>query len=245
MKITIGSLLLLSCAATTLGNPVNHDTGVTGDTAADGHLRATNDGEVVAQDTCPPPWDNIICGLLEWSISAVKRAAKTGKARIADLACVVELVAGRRPILRDAGAVKPAWVKAHVGIEGNEKADEKVKDGARMRKEERERAGFGRGKFVTWCRTALTNYTWLWTRKGGVMCRRKISGEEARCTCGEAWSAEHVVFEYGELERPKSKKENGELVTWQFWEDLEGDRVEVGGVEGNPVEVWFTSLDLG
>ncbi|KAF8464655.1 hypothetical protein BDZ91DRAFT_795537 [Kalaharituber pfeilii] len=98
------------------------------------------------------------------AISAVKRAGKTGKARIADLARVIELVAERRRRLRDARAVKLAWDKAPVGIEGNEKADEKSKEGAsclrydgratggglhlelvQKRKEEGERAAFGRG----------------------------------------------------------------------------------------------------
>ncbi|KAF8463325.1 hypothetical protein BDZ91DRAFT_796479 [Kalaharituber pfeilii] len=166
------------------------------------------------------------------AISAVQKAGKTGKARTADLARVIELIAERRQRLREADAVKLAWVKAHVGIEGNEKADELAKEGAkcmrydgqategglrqelvRKRKEERERAGFGKGKFVKWGRRALTNYTWLRTGKGGAMWRRMVSGEEVQCTCGEAWSAEHVVFRCTELERPQRKGKDGAHVT--------------------------------
>ncbi|KAF8459733.1 hypothetical protein BDZ91DRAFT_799654 [Kalaharituber pfeilii] len=174
------------------------------------------------------------------AISAVQKAGKTGKARTADLARVIELIAERQQRLREADAVKLAWVKAHVGIEGNEKADELAKEGAkcmrydgqategglrqelvRKRKEERERAGFGKGKFAKWGRRALTNYTWLRTGKGGAMWRRMVSGEEVQCTCGEAWSAEHVVFRCTELERPQRKDKDGAHVTWQSWEDLE------------------------
>ncbi|KAF8460680.1 hypothetical protein BDZ91DRAFT_851487 [Kalaharituber pfeilii] len=47
------------------------------------------------------------------------------------LARVVELMAERQRRLRNAGAVKFAWVKAHVGIEGNEKADRRAKEGGK------------------------------------------------------------------------------------------------------------------
>ncbi|KAF8461586.1 hypothetical protein BDZ91DRAFT_797845 [Kalaharituber pfeilii] len=66
------------------------------------------------------------------AVSAVKRAVKTGKARTADLVHMAALVAERQRRLRDAGAVKLAWFKAHVGIEGNEpeRADVKAREGA-------------------------------------------------------------------------------------------------------------------
>ncbi|KAF8468239.1 hypothetical protein BDZ91DRAFT_793106 [Kalaharituber pfeilii] len=98
----------------------------------------------------------LLCGMArsQAAISAVKTAGKTGKARTANLARVVELVVERRRRLRDAGAVffffflyhyshaalwamasagavKLAWVKAHVGIEGNEMPDGRTKEGAR------------------------------------------------------------------------------------------------------------------
>ncbi|KAF8474092.1 ribonuclease H-like domain-containing protein [Kalaharituber pfeilii] len=76
----------------------------------------------------------------------------------------------------------------------------------RKRQEEREGGGFGKGKFVKSNRRALIKYTWLRTGKGGTKWRRGISGEEVRCNCEKAWSAEHVVFESGELERPQRKK---------------------------------------
>ncbi|KAF8470027.1 hypothetical protein BDZ91DRAFT_792049 [Kalaharituber pfeilii] len=72
-----------------------------------------------------------------------------------------------------------------------------------------------------------------------------VSGEKVQCTCGEAWSAEHVVFRCTELERPQRKDKDGAHVSWQSWKDLEEKGWKQEGAEGNPVEYWFACLDLG
>ena len=59
------------------------------------------------------------------AISAVKKAGKMGKARTADFKRLLEVIKGRRDM-----TVTLGWVKSHIGIEGNERADNMVRAGA-------------------------------------------------------------------------------------------------------------------
>ena len=63
------------------------------------------------------------------AIAAVKKAGRTGKARTRDLRKVVQEIRRRQDFLGP-GAVRIGWVKAHVNIFGNEKADKQAKMGA-------------------------------------------------------------------------------------------------------------------
>ena len=102
------------------------------------------------------------------AISAVKKAGRTGKARTRKLAKLLGRI-GEREEEGGKGVVALGWIKAHIGIHGNEMVDRMAKKGAEKgaeilqvteggirqkvkswRKEERQVAGFGKGKAVSW-----------------------------------------------------------------------------------------------
>ena len=108
------------------------------------------------------------------AISAVKKAGRTGKAKLAKL---LRTIAEREAEVGK-GAVALGWVKSHIGIHGNEMADGMAKKGAKKgadtlqvteggirqkikgwRKEERQVEGFGKGKAVSWGRRQTTTYS--------------------------------------------------------------------------------------
>ena len=63
------------------------------------------------------------------AIAVVKKAGRLGKARTRDLRKVIQHTRWRQEEL-GLGAVRFGWVKSHIGIHGDEKADEQAKLGA-------------------------------------------------------------------------------------------------------------------
>ena len=111
------------------------------------------------------------------AIAAIQKAGKTGKARTEELRKVMKKIEEGRKVL-GRKAVRPGWVKSHVGIKGNKEANKKAKLGAddedptfpvitegglkevwkRMRKEERCMKSTGEGRVVRWERKARVSY---------------------------------------------------------------------------------------
>ena len=166
------------------------------------------------------------------ALTVLKNAASVGKARTADLRGVVDLVG-----TWDGGGVELrfGWVKAHVGVWGNERADALARAGCggggiprameggvralwkKLRARERSVSGLGAGRISGWGRRAASRYTQLRTGKGdlGVWRKRLGRGLGSCCLCqGDLEMGGHLVFRC-----PKTQ----EGIGWQWarWIDLD------------------------
>ena len=143
---------------------------------------------------------------------AIKQAADKGRGRSRDLVEVVDEI-GRRIAI--GLSTQFGWVKAHVGVDGNERADLMAKAGCResllpqvteggvraygkdVRSRERAQRGLGSGRIVRWNRRAVLRYTHVRVGKGDVgEWRRVIGNEDTLCRlCGvEEETGTHLVF---------------------------------------------------
>ena len=181
------------------------------------------------------------------AISAIKKAGRTGTARTWELAKLMKTV-GEREEEDGKGAVALGWVKAHIGIHGNEMADRMAKKGAEKgaeilqvtkggirqkvkdwRKVKRQVAGFGKGKAVSWNQRQTTTYSQLRTNKGALQSWKYRIGraEDPRCRyCedDEVEMGDHIVFECKKWDNLRKKvwiEEERTMRRWQSWEDLD------------------------
>ena len=196
------------------------------------------------------------------ALAAVRNAALAGMARTADLRKVVDLVGSWTVAGTDH---RFGWVKAHVGVWGNERADALAKAGCagggpmrateggvralwkRLRAGERSVAGFGAGRVSGWDRRAVSRYAQLRTGKGDLGTWRARLGRGGGlcrlCDGGAVETGGHLVFGC-----PGTR--GGVGWEWSRWIELddrsrwayeyeEGGKVKVG----DRVEDFFAWLD--
>ena len=148
------------------------------------------------------------------AIAAVKNAAECGHARTADLREVVNLAGEWASAGMD---LRFGWVKAHIGIEGNERANALAKVGCsvgsplrvteggvralrkKLRAGERLVFGFGKGRVPKCSRRTASRYVQAHTGKGDLgVWRERLGRGVGLCRLCQEWASEigdHLLFE--------------------------------------------------
>ena len=242
-----------------------HAPGNGADSVAVGSITTVWDGEVAGIREAlrmTPGVDVLVMSDWTAALRAIKRAARNGRGRTRDLVEVVDEV-GRRSLL--GLSTQFGWVKAHAGVDGNERADLRAKAGCResllpqiteggvraywkdVRARERAQWGLESGRVVRWNRRAVLRYPHLRVGKGYVGEWRRVIGIE--CTlcrlCGvEEETGTHLVFGCEESYRLRPWN-------WTSWEEMDDKRkcqYTVGGEGGkvmvrDKVEDFFVALN--
>ena len=209
-----------------------------------------------------PAMDVLVLSDSTAALRAINRAADRGRGRSRDLVEVVDEI-GRR--ITKGLSTQFGWVKAHVGVDGNERADLMAKAGCMesllpqvtqggvraywkdIRSRERARRGLGSARVVQWNRRAVLRYTHLRVGKGDVGEWRRVIGNKntlCRLYGVEEETGTHLVF---------GCEESYGLRPWDWtsWEELDDKRRWRYTVEGeggkvlvqDRVEDFFVALD--
>ena len=192
-----------------------HAPGNRAGSVAVGNIATVWDGEVVEIHLAlrmAPEVDVLVLSDSTAALQAIKHTARDGRGHSRELLEVMDQV---RRLCRMGLSTRFGWVKAHVGIDGYEKADRMAKTGCRepllpqvteggvkaywkeVRGRERAQQGLGSGRVLRWNRRAVLRYTHLRVGKGDVgEWRRAIGNENSLCRlCKvEEEIGTHLVF---------------------------------------------------
>lgn len=144
-----------------------------------------------------------------------------------------------------------SWVRAHIGIAGNELADRyatyqsflgrlkqtqptTTEGGLRTsteaaRAEERAADGYGRGTRTQWQRKALTAYTWFRANRGPQRqwLHKLGKADTGLCDCGQVPIGDHIVWDCPRFRRER----NTYIQDRKVWAELDDPtRFRPGGV---------------
>ena len=196
---------------------------------------------------------------------AIKKAGKTGKARIVELRKVRRKM-GEGKMAIGPKAVSLGWVKSHIGIKGNKEADKKaklradkedptflviteggLKEGCKkMRREDRYVTGTGGVRVVKWERKARMAYLHCRTSKGNLQSWEHKLDETNNPTCrfcgNHMKTGKHVA-----LVCPYGEEIGGRCSSWEEmdekkWLKKVKNRKKECAVD--LVEAFFSNLDL-
>jgi len=153
-----------------------------------------------------------------------EKAGKTSRARTSDLNQVIKETSRRQANLGP-DAVRFGWVKAHVGIPGNEMADQIAKEGTEVVEPERPQITEG-GLKQAWKKKreaesrvmgagiGRVNYVYCRTGKGNLQAWRNKTVDPGCRKCGRYAETRHVALVCTHGEQIGRK--------WGRWEDMDG-----------------------
>ncbi|KAI4086015.1 MAG: hypothetical protein L6R37_008452, partial [Teloschistes peruensis] len=151
-----------------------------------------------------------------------------------------------RRLTRGNRTVKIVWGKAHIGIEGNERADEAAKEGTTqpevriitsgglrqwdnaLRKEERGGTDLGKRRIMDLSRKTVTNYTRCRTNRGPFKARSTTLGKATNDTfpdCPQPYgqTGEHIALHRDKFSDLRLDR-LGDIRSWDGLDSLRGEK---------------------
>ena len=234
-------------------------------TVWDGEVAGLERGIIAATNR---DWKILLLSDSKAAIQAIRNAGVTGKGRTRVLARLGKEIKDREKTYGVDNTLI-AWVKSHIGIKGNEEADEMAKlgsmkekggeiteGGIRQASKEKRRAKRSITEYLCmagWDRKTAITYIQLRTNKGNLRCWTHLIGKsrtDACKKCGEEIeTGDHVMFSCPAWEHLRPKRWIKKVWRmWECWEDLElkvwVDKREEGEPDVNHIHIFLSKFGL-